>query len=65
MNGMLIATTGVQPNIEHVPPQPGGAPRRSADIGRARVRLGFDPPFEVAEGLKRFDAWYLTQDAGS
>ena len=62
---LLVAATGVEPNIEHLPPQPGDVPRTWADISRARERLGFDPRFPVEEGLKRFVAWYREQHAGS
>lgn len=62
---LLAATTGVEPNVEHLSPQPGDVPRTWADIGRARERLGFDPRFPLEEGLKRFVAWYQEQHAGS
>jgi len=58
---LLVETTGVEPNIVNLPPQPGDVPRTWADIGRARELLGFDPQFPVEEGLKRFVQWYREQ----
>jgi UDP-glucuronate 4-epimerase len=62
---LLVETTGVEPNIVHLPPQPGDVPRTWADISRAREQLGFDPQFPVEEGLKRFVQWYREQHAVS
>jgi UDP-glucuronate 4-epimerase len=58
---LLVETTGVEPNIVHLPPQPGDVPRTWADITRARERLGYDPRFPVEEGLKRFVQWFREQ----
>ncbi len=63
--GLLVEATGVEPNIEHLPPQPGDVPRTWADISRARELLGFEPHFPVEEGLKRFVRWYREQHAAT
>jgi UDP-glucuronate 4-epimerase len=60
---LLAGAIGVEPKIEHLPPQPGDVPRTWADIDRARDLLGFDPKFPIEKGLELFVAWYNEQHA--
>ncbi|HPJ66781.1 MAG TPA: GDP-mannose 4,6-dehydratase [Desulfobacteraceae bacterium] len=41
-----------------LPMQPGDVPETSAEITRSTELLGFQPKTSVAEGIKRFVAWY-------
>ena len=41
----------------HVPPPPGDPPDTSADTTKARRDLGFEPRFDLEEGLRRQWAW--------
>ena len=44
---------------EYLPPQPGDVPATFAAIDRIATATGFAPTTTLAEGLKRFVAWYL------
>lgn len=51
--------------IEYPDSYPGDEPmRRSPDIRKARLQLGFDPEVGLDEGLKRFFAWTDTAYSG-
>jgi UDP-glucuronate 4-epimerase len=41
-----------------MPAQPGDVPITSADISRARERLGYIPRTDIEEGVSRFVRWY-------
>jgi UDP-glucuronate 4-epimerase len=49
---------GVEPRIEHLPPQPGDVPITYADVAKAERLLGYSPQVPIREGLSRFVAWY-------
>jgi UDP-glucuronate 4-epimerase len=57
----LAAELGVEPRIEHLPPQPGDVPITFADVTKAARLLGYAPKVPIAEGLRRFVAWYRGQ----
>ena len=57
----LAAALGVEAKIKLLPEQPGDVPRTFADVSRARAELGYDPQTPVADGLKKFAAWFLAQ----
>jgi UDP-glucuronate 4-epimerase len=44
--------------IERRPTQPGDVERTYADLRRSGAELGYKPNVPLAEGLKRFVAWY-------
>lgn len=44
--------------IDRQPPQPGDVQRTCADLTRSRAELGYEPKTSLAEGLKRFAAWF-------
>jgi len=49
---------GRAPVVERRPLQPGDVLVTYADVSKARARLGYAPATPVAEGLRRFVAWY-------
>jgi len=55
---LLAEAMDTPPTVEHLPPQPGDVPRTWADISRARDVLGFSPAVPIEEGLRRFVAWF-------
>ena len=61
---LLAAATGVQPQMELLPLQPGDVVATYADITRARAKLGFEPRTPLAEGVPRFVRWYREYHAG-
>ena len=61
--GLLGAALGVEPVVEHLPPQPGDVARTWADIGKARRLLGYRPTTSIEEGIPRFVDWFLNQPA--
>jgi UDP-glucuronate 4-epimerase len=54
----LAAATGVQPNIERLPDQPGDVPITYADISKAQRFLGYQPRTRFPDGIRRFVEWY-------
>ena len=49
---------GVVPQIESLPLQPGDVSHTNADISKARAAIGYDPQTPIAEGIRRFAAWF-------
>jgi nucleoside-diphosphate-sugar epimerase len=49
-----------QPQIQHLPMQPGDVDRTYADVSRAAELLGYKPKVSLEEGLSRFVNWYKT-----
>jgi len=60
----LGVALGVEPKIRWAPEQPGDVPITSADITKARERLGYRPHTLIDEGLARFAAW-LRAESGA
>ncbi len=54
----LADALGVEPKMEMLPMQAGDVPITFADISKAQAKLGYQPTTSMAEGLKRFVAWY-------
>ncbi len=54
----IAAELGVEPRIDHLPPQPGDVPITYADVEKAGRLLGYSPKVPIREGLRRFVAWY-------
>ena len=52
------AATGVEPVLDRQPMQPGDVVITYADVSKAKSRLGYQPSTDLAEGLRRFLAWY-------
>ena len=53
---------GREPVLERLPMQPGDVIITYADISKAKRMLGYAPKTLVAEGLRRFFAWYQEQE---
>ena len=53
---------GREPVLDRQPMQPGDVVITYADISKAREKLGYAPKTLVAEGLRRFHAWYLEEE---
>ncbi|RMH00790.1 MAG: SDR family NAD(P)-dependent oxidoreductase [Chloroflexi bacterium] len=60
--GMIEALAGRKANVVHKPKLPADFIRNHADISKARRLLGYDPQISVAEGVKIFWEWYISQD---
>ncbi len=56
--GLIAEALGKPARIEYRDPQPGDVPITFADVARARTELGYDPRTSLAEGIRRFVAWY-------
>jgi UDP-glucuronate 4-epimerase len=57
--GELEQLLGKRAIREYLPPQPGDVPATFAAIDRIATATGFAPTTTLAEGLRRFVAWYL------
>lgn len=62
---LIKEACGVEPILDRQPNQPGDVPITYADVSKAREKLGYKPSMTVREGLKRFVAWYRTQNGSS
>jgi UDP-glucuronate 4-epimerase len=58
---MIQRALGKTAIIEKLPDQPGDVPITFADITKARRELGYNPRFDMEEGISRFVAWYKTE----
>lgn len=52
---------GKKAQLNHLPMQPGDIQTTYADIDHSREVLGFSPKVSLAEGIKRFTAWYTSR----
>jgi len=57
----LADELGVEPNIEHLPDQPGDVPITYADVSKANALVGYSPKVPIREGLQRFVEWFRAQ----
>ena len=62
--GEIAAALGREPNIRRLPEQPGDVRQTYADISRAAAELDYAPRTPIAEGLKRYVAWYRSAASG-
>ena len=62
--GLIAGHLGVEPVIHREPARPGDQRHTSADIGRARTVLGYEPTVEPAEGFGRQVAWHVARRGG-
>ena len=49
---------GKKANLDRKPAQPGDVERTFADLSRSTAEIGYSPKISLAEGLKRFVAWF-------
>ncbi len=54
----LEKAIGKSANLDRRPAQPGDVERTFADLTRSRAELGYSPKIPLAEGLRRFVAWF-------
>ncbi len=54
---------GVEPRLRWLPAQPGDVHQTYADISKARRLLGYDPHWELREGVRAFVKWLDEQTA--
>jgi UDP-glucuronate 4-epimerase len=54
----LARAIGKPAILDKRPMQPGDVERTYADLTRARAELGYEPKISLAEGLRRFVAWF-------
>ena len=54
---------GAEPIIRREPMQPGDVLVTYADVSKARERLGYRPSVPVADGIRRFVAWYRERES--
>ena len=54
---LLEGALGKKAVINRQPAQPGDVPITSADIAKARARLGYDPKVKIAQGIPLFVDW--------
>lgn len=57
---MICKTVGKEIAAIHGPERSGDIPHSLADISKAKNLLGYKPPFNVFEGLKKSHRWYET-----
>ena len=55
---MIEKAVGKEGKKEYLPMQPGDVVRTSADIGKAKKLLGYNPKTPIKEGVPRFVQWY-------
>jgi GDP-L-fucose synthase len=60
---LIVELSGKNLRIEFDISKPAGAPRRCADISKAKRLIGYNPAIKMEEGLKRTINWYK-QKAG-
>ncbi|VAX25490.1 dTDP-glucose 4,6-dehydratase [hydrothermal vent metagenome] len=54
---LIEKEVGKKANIEKLPLQPGDVEQTYADISKAKEMLGYDPQYEIEEGIKNFIEW--------
>ncbi|NLY89068.1 MAG: epimerase, partial [Firmicutes bacterium] len=55
---MISKELGKKPQITHHPLQPGDVPATLADLSHSYKTLGYKPRVSLAEGIKKFIAWF-------
>jgi UDP-glucuronate 4-epimerase len=62
---LIAGHLGVEPIIEREPARPGDQRHTSADVGRARAALGYEPRVDPSEGLRRQVEWHRSRRAAA
>jgi len=55
---MIQRSLGKKAVIQELPDQPGDVPVTCANINKAREKLGYNPRFDIEDGIRRFVRWY-------
>lgn len=61
---LLEESLGKKAIIDRKPLQPGDVPCTFADISKSRELLGYNPTTKIADGIRKFAEWVLTQKEG-
>ena len=61
MIDLIARTLGVEPALEHLPPNPADPPVTCADLSKASRVLGFQPKVSIQEGIARFVEWFRAE----
>jgi nucleoside-diphosphate-sugar epimerase len=56
---MICETAGFEGKSQNAPPRPGDVRDSLADISRARALLGYEPKYDLADGLRETIAYFL------
>ena len=59
--GIIAKALGVEPTIEHMPPNPADPPVTCADLSKSSRLLGFRPKVSIEEGIERFIEWFKSE----
>lgn len=57
---LIADASGIEPDLQHMPMQPGDVNRTFADVSKAKRLLGYQPTTPVEEGIPRFIEWFKT-----
>ena len=55
---ILSEEMGVQPEIDHLPMQPGDVSQTFADVTKAQELLGYNPKWDFRDGIRMFLGWF-------
>jgi UDP-glucuronate 4-epimerase len=58
----IESAVGKKAILDHQPLQPGDVPLTWADISKSREQLGYSPLTPLADGIRKFVAWYRSAD---
>jgi len=61
---IIARTLGVQPTLEHLPPNPADPPVTCADLSKSSRLLHYQPKVPIEEGIRLFVEWFKAE-AGS
>jgi UDP-glucuronate 4-epimerase len=61
---LIGQSVGKEPRVRRLPVQPGDVRQTFADVSRATRELGYSPSTDMAEGLRRYVAWYHSERLG-
>ena len=59
----IAKALGCEPQLNHLPPQPGDVRQTFADISLATKELGFQPSMEFTEGVRRYVEWLVARSS--
>ena len=60
---LIRKALGKKATIQQLPDQPGDVPVTCANIAKARKELGYNPRFDIEEGIHRFVRWYRNPES--
>jgi UDP-glucuronate 4-epimerase len=63
LTALLGHALGVEPEVRHLPAQPGDVAHTWADVRKAERLLGYRPTMPIEEGIPRFVEWFTSPAA--